>query len=53
MNRVLVIYFGLAQAHRVAAERGEAAGGVIGYSVRLDSRRSARTRVLFCTTGWR
>jgi len=35
----------------VAAERGETAGGVVGYTVRLDSKRSARTRLLFCTTG--
>lgn len=39
------------QAHRVAAERGEAAGGVVGYSVRLDTKASPRTRLLFCTTG--
>jgi HrpA-like RNA helicase len=38
-------------AARVAAERGEAVGETIGYSVRLDSKQSARTRLLFCTTG--
>ena len=39
-------------ATRVAAERGEPApGGTVGYSVRLDSKQSARTRLLFCTTG--
>jgi ATP-dependent RNA helicase DHX57 len=38
-------------ATRVAAERGEAVGDVVGYSVRLDSKRSHRTRLLFCTTG--
>lgn len=38
-------------ATRVAAERGESVGDVVGYSVRLDSKRSKRTRVLFCTTG--
>ena len=38
-------------ATRVAQERAEQVGGVVGYSVRLDSRRSARTRLLFCTTG--
>lgn len=37
-------------ATRVAAERGESVGDVVGYSVRLDSKRSKRTRVLFCTT---
>jgi ATP-dependent RNA helicase DHX57 len=39
-------------AMRVAAERGEPVGGTVGYSVRLDSKQSARTRLLFCTTGW-
>jgi len=34
-----------------AQERGEPVGGVVGYSVRLDTKRSARTRLLFCTTG--
>lgn len=38
-------------ATRVAAERGEPLGDVVGYSVRLDSRTSRRTRLLFCTTG--
>ena len=38
-------------AARVAQERAEQVGDVVGYSVRLDSRRSARTRLLFCTTG--
>jgi ATP-dependent RNA helicase DHX57 len=41
----------VALAARVAAERGEKAGEVAGHSVRLDSKRSARTRLLFCTTG--
>ncbi|KAL3157307.1 hypothetical protein ABBQ38_001537 [Trebouxia sp. C0009 RCD-2024] len=36
---------------RVAQERGEGVGGVVGYSVRLESRTSRRTRLLFCTTG--
>lgn len=40
-------------AARVAAERGEKCGEVVGYSVRLDSKQSARTRLLFCTTGGR
>ena len=38
-------------ASRVAAERGEPVGGTVGYAVRLDSKQSARTRLLFCTTG--
>ena len=32
-------------------ERGEGVGSVVGYSVRLESRTSQRTRLLFCTTG--
>lgn len=32
-------------------ERGGRAGGQVGYSVRLDTRASASTQVLFCTTG--
>lgn len=36
-----------------AQERREQVGGVVGYTVRLDSKRSARTRLLFCTTGGR
>ena len=32
-------------------ERGEAVGGTVGYSVRLDTRASAATRLLYCTTG--
>lgn len=40
---------GLAQ--RVAEERGERVGDSVGYAVRLESRRSAATRLLFCTTG--
>mmetsp|Transcript_21181 Transcript_21181/g.58791 ORF Transcript_21181/g.58791 Transcript_21181/m.58791 type:complete len:1160 (+) Transcript_21181:1213-4692(+) len=38
-------------ATRVAAERGEAVGATVGYSVRLESKRSERTRLLFCTIG--
>jgi len=38
-------------ASRVAAERGESVGQTVGYSVRLDSKQSKRTRLLFCTTG--
>jgi hypothetical protein len=40
-----------AVAQRVSVERAETIGDVVGYSVRLDSKRSARTRLLFCTTG--
>ena len=38
-------------AERVAAERCEPCGGIVGYSVRLESKRCAATRLLFCTTG--
>ena len=38
-------------AERVAAERCERCGDVVGYSVRLESKQSAKTRLLFCTTG--
>eukprot|EP00928_Gymnodinium_smaydae_P039901 TRINITY_DN27160_c0_g2_i2.p1 TRINITY_DN27160_c0_g2~~TRINITY_DN27160_c0_g2_i2.p1 ORF type:complete len:784 (-),score=173.90 TRINITY_DN27160_c0_g2_i2:1469-3820(-) len=38
-------------AERVCQERGEEPGGPVGYAVRLDSRSSAQTRLLFCTTG--
>ena len=41
----------LGLAARVAAERGEDVGQTVGYSVRLDSKQSVRTRLLFCTTG--
>ena len=41
----------LGLAERVAAERGEKTGESVGYAVRLESKRSARTRLLFCTTG--
>ena len=41
-------------ARRVAAERGERVGergGLVGYQVRLEAKRSDTTRLLFCTTG--
>ena len=41
----------IALAERVAAERGCKAGGVVGYAVRLESKQSAETRLLYCTTG--
>ena len=33
------------------SERAEAIGQTVGYSIRLESKRSQRTRLLFCTTG--
>ncbi|XP_002973866.2 DExH-box ATP-dependent RNA helicase DExH1 [Selaginella moellendorffii] len=41
----------LGLAARVAMERNEVVGRVVGYSVRLDSCCSKFTRLLFCTTG--
>ncbi len=38
-------------AQRLAAERGEELGGVVGYSVRLESRTSAATRIELLTEG--
>ncbi|OAE22268.1 hypothetical protein AXG93_3491s1080 [Marchantia polymorpha subsp. ruderalis] len=38
-------------AARVAAERGDALGQSVGYQIRLESKRSENTRLLFCTTG--
>ncbi len=40
-----------AAATRVANELGEAVGGLVGYHVRLESKTSARTRVVFMTEG--
>ncbi|KNC70809.1 hypothetical protein SARC_16660, partial [Sphaeroforma arctica JP610] len=39
-----------AVAGRVAAERGEKVGQGVGYSIRLENKRCAETRLLFCTT---
>ncbi|WIA34158.1 hypothetical protein OEZ86_012518 [Tetradesmus obliquus] len=36
---------------RVAEERGEAVGQVVGYSIHGDRRTSRTTRLTFCTTG--
>ncbi len=38
-------------AGRVAFERGENLGETVGYQVRFESKRSARTRLLFVTEG--
>jgi len=38
-------------ADRIASERCEQVGDTIGYSIRLESKRSAKTRLLLCTTG--
>ncbi|MBA0660569.1 hypothetical protein Goklo_012569, partial [Gossypium klotzschianum] len=38
-------------AARISSERGENVGETVGYQIRLESKRSAQTRLLFCTTG--
>ncbi|KAG8374049.1 hypothetical protein BUALT_Bualt11G0090500 [Buddleja alternifolia] len=38
-------------AARISSERGEKLGETVGYQIRLESKRSAQTRLLFCTTG--
>jgi HrpA-like RNA helicase len=39
----------LGVSERVAAERGESVGGVVGYSIRLESKASAQVRSARCT----
>lgn len=38
-------------AERVASERAEKVGHTVGYQIRLEAKRSAATKLLFCTTG--
>ena len=38
-------------AERVAEERGEPIGRSVGYTIRGESKRSAESRLVFCTTG--
>ena len=38
-------------AERVAEERGEPIGRSVGYLIRGESKRSAASRLTFCTTG--
>ena len=38
-------------AERVSEERVERIGNVVGYQIRLESKTSSSTRLLFCTTG--
>ncbi|MGL3822613.1 ATP-dependent helicase HrpB [Sphingopyxis sp. R3-92] len=40
-----------AAAERIAEEMGEAVGGTVGYATRLDSKQSAKTRLLVMTPG--
>eukprot|EP00439_Symbiodinium_sp_Y106_P011260 s4620_g1.t1 len=41
----------LSLAHRIAQEREESVGNVVGYSVHLDHQSSAQTQLLVCTAG--
>ncbi|KAG6412147.1 hypothetical protein SASPL_124816 [Salvia splendens] len=36
---------------RISVERGEKLGETVGYQIRLESKRSAQTKLRFCTTG--
>ncbi|RLN45151.1 hypothetical protein BBJ28_00025681, partial [Nothophytophthora sp. Chile5] len=38
-------------ATRVAQERCENIADIVGYQIRMDAKKSANTRLLFCTTG--
>ena len=38
-------------SERVAAEQDTALGDTVGYQVRMDSKRTEKTRLVFCTTG--
>ncbi|KAF5937832.1 hypothetical protein HYC85_025338 [Camellia sinensis] len=38
-------------AARISSERGESLGESVGYQIRLESKCSVQTRLLFCTTG--
>lgn len=38
-------------ATRVAQERCEEIADIVGYQIRMDAKKSANTRLLFCTTG--
>ena len=38
-------------ADRVASERGCQVGSTVGFTVRLENKRSSKTELLFCTTG--
>ncbi len=38
-------------AERVAEEMADELGGLVGYKVRLDSKVSRRTQLMYCTTG--
>jgi ATP-dependent RNA helicase DHX29 len=41
----------LSVAERVAEEMCERLGDLVGYQIRMESKRTSKTRLLFCTTG--
>ncbi|XP_031550267.1 putative ATP-dependent RNA helicase DHX57 isoform X2 [Actinia tenebrosa] len=41
----------LSVAERVATERADKLGDMVGYKIRLESKQSSSTRLLYCTTG--
>ena len=41
----------LSVAERVAEEMCDPLGDLVGYQIRMESKRSSKTRLLFCTTG--
>ena len=41
----------LSVAERVAEEMCERLGDMVGYQIRMESKRTSKTRLLFCTTG--
>ena len=42
----------LSVAERVAEELDDApVGGLVGYSIRMESKRTKRTKLIYCTTG--
>jgi HrpA-like RNA helicase len=38
-------------AERVADEMCDQIGNMVGYQIRMEAKRSSRTKLLFCTTG--
>jgi HrpA-like RNA helicase len=47
----MYVHSNAALAKRVADERGEEVGKVVGYSIHANRAASRMTRLLFCTTG--
>ena len=47
----LIFFFFFFFFFRVADERAERIGERVGYAIRMETKRSAKTKILFCTTG--